>query len=145
MVRSAAQSARNSARISLDERLLQAPRRLVAAHNRAADSSASRRGIGEVLDRAHLLDADAVDLLDLADEDRHGRGVAELDRELVDRHAVALLEHVDADDVAVDGTDARRDESERPGPVGEPDPDQDVETAHPNDGTAEDDASVSEG
>ena len=97
-----------------------------------------------MLDRPHLLDAHAVDLFDLADEDRDGLGVAQLHRELVDRDAVALLEHVDADDVAVDRTDARRDETECTGPVGEPDADQDVERCSPHDGTAEDDASVSE-
>ena len=53
-------------------------------------------------------------------------GVAQLDRELVDRDVVAALEDVDADDVAVDRTDARRDEPERTGPVGEPHPHEDV-------------------
>ena len=130
IVRRAVQSARNSARISADECLLQ--------HRDGGGRAQPRRRlervearVGEVLDRAHLLDAHAVDFLDLADQNRHGLGVVQLHRELVDRDAVTLLEHIDADDVAVDRTDSRRDESECAGSVGEPDPYQDVESAHP--------------
>ena len=113
-----------------DERLLQRRHRLRPTQP-CRRLERVEAGIREVLHRPHLLHAHAVDLLDLAHEDRDRGGVAQLHRELVDRHAVALLQHVDADDVAVDRTDARRDEAERAGPVGEPDPDQDVERAHP--------------
>ena len=103
-----------------------------------------------MVDGAHLLDARAVDLLDLADEEVEGDRRAEHDRELVDRDVLAALEHVDADDVAVDRTDARRDEAERTGPVGEPDPHEDVRdglggVAHGHDATRADDANVSPG
>ena len=99
---------------------------MVAAHERGRRLQRVEARVGEVVDHAHLLDPGAVDLLDLAHEESSELGVAELDRELVDRHALAALEHVDADDVAVDGTDARRDEAERTGPVGEPHADEDV-------------------
>ena len=69
-------------------------------------------------------------------------------RELVDRDVVAAFEHVDADDVAVDRADPRRDQPERTGPVGEPHPHQDVGdglggVAHGSDATGHDDANVS--
>ncbi len=79
-----------------------------------------------MLDGAHLLDARAVDLLDLAHEEVEGGALAQQHRELVDGDVVAALEDVDADDVAVDRTDARRDEAERTGTVGEPHPHEDV-------------------
>ena len=129
MPRSALQSARNSARISSTSVSCKAAT-VGAEQSRAADSSASRRGSGKCSTVAHFLDADAVDLFDLADEDRDRGRVAQFDRELVDRDAVSLLEHVDADDVAVDRSDSRRDESERAGTIGEPDPHQDVECGH---------------
>ena len=55
-----------------------------AAHRRAADSERVEARIGEVLDRAHLLDAGAVDLLDLADEQVERAPRAQHHRELVD-------------------------------------------------------------
>ena len=79
-----------------------------------------------MVDGAHLLDAGAVDLLDLAHEEVEGDRLAEQHRELVDGDVVAALEDVDADDVAVDRTDPRRDEPERTGAVGEPHPHEDV-------------------
>ena len=104
--------------------------------------------IGEVVDGAHLLDARAVDLFDLAHEEVECDRLAQQHRELVDRDVVAAFEHVDADDVAVDRTDPRRDEPERTGPVGEPHPHEDVGgglggVAHATDATGEDDANVS--
>ena len=75
-----------------------------------------------MVDGAHLFDAGAVDLFDLAHEEVERDRLAQQHRELVDRDVVAALEHVDADDVAVDRTDARRDETERAGAVGEPHP-----------------------
>ena len=104
--------------------------------------------VGEVVDGAHLFDARAVDLFDLAHQEVEGDRRAEHHRELVDRHVVAPFEHVDADDVAVDRTDARRDEAECARPVGEPDPYEDVRdglggVAHVPDATGEDDANVS--
>jgi hypothetical protein len=44
------------------------------------------------------------------------------DSELVDCDVFAAFEHVDADDVASDGTDARRDQAQRTRPVGQPHP-----------------------
>ena len=52
--------------------------------------------------------------------------IAQLHREFVDGHALAAFEDVDADDVALDRTDARRHEAERTRPVGEPDADEDT-------------------
>ena len=69
--------------------------------------------VGERGDLAPLLDRRAVDLLDLAHEQRDEILVGKQDRELVDRDVLAALEHVDADDVAADRTDAGRDETER--------------------------------
>ena len=103
----------------------------VELHKRARRLEGVEARVGEVLDDPHLLDARAVDLLDLAHEEVERIGVAQLDRELVDGDAGAVLEHVDADDVALDRADARRDEPERTGPVGEPHADEDVrEFAH---------------
>ena len=104
--------------------------------------------VGEVVDRAHLLDARAVDLLDLPDEQVERDRLAQQHRELVDGDVVAPFEHVDADDVAVHGTDAGGDETERAGTVGEPHPHEDVRgrlggVAHGIDGTGRDDANVS--
>ena len=75
-----------------------------------------------MLDDPHLFDARAVDLLDLAHQEVERAAFAQQHRELVDGDAVAPLEDVDTHDVAVDRTDARRDEAERTGPVGEPHP-----------------------
>ena len=142
---SALQSARNSPRDLVDERRVQR----VDARRRAEAGRRLERvepRVGEVVDRAHLLDARAVDLLDLAHEqvDRDST-FAQQHRELVDRDVVAALEHVDADDVAVDRTDARGDETERARSVGEPDPHEDVGgrlggVAHLHDATGADDA-----
>ena len=104
--------------------------------------------VGEVVDRADLLDAGAVDLLDLTHEQVEGDLLAQQHRELVDGDVVAALEDVDADDVAFDRTDARRDQTECAGAVGEPHPHEDVGgllvgVAHGTDATAEDDANVS--
>ena len=99
---------------------------VVASQSVAADSSASSRGSGKASTTRNLLDRRAVDLLDLAHEELEQRRGREHDRELVDGDAFRALEHVDADDVAADGADARRDEAERTGPVGQPDPDEDM-------------------
>ena len=98
--------------------------------------------------RAHLFDAGAVDLLDLAHEQVERDRPAQDDGELVDRDLVAALEHVDPDDVAVERADARGDEAERTGTVGEPDPHEDVrrwirDFRSPHERTSEDDANVS--
>jgi hypothetical protein len=104
--------------------------------------------VREVVHGSHLFDARAVDLLDLAHEEIDRHRLPQHHRELVDRDVLTALEHVDADDVAVDRADARGDESERARPVGEPHPNQDVgssvvRVAHPDDGTGTDDANVS--
>jgi hypothetical protein len=109
-----------------DERLLQLRHRLRRAQPRGRLERVES-WVGEVLDRPHLFDAHAVDLFDLAHEDRDRLGIAQLHCELVDRDTVSLLQHVDADDVAVDRTDSRRDETERARPVGQPHANQDVE------------------
>ena len=101
-----------------------------------------------MVDGAHLLDAGAVDLLDLAHEQIEGDGLPQDDRELVDRDVVAALEHVDPDDVAFDRTDAGRDEPEGTGSVGEPHAHEDVRgrlggVAHLQNATGDDDANVS--
>ena len=129
-----------------DERLLQVVDRLGLAQPRRRLERVEA-GVGEVLDRADLLDRHAVDLLDLADEEVEAAVVGDHHRELVDRDAVAPLDDVDADDVAADRTDAGGDETQRTGPVGEPDPDRTwttvlVSTMVP---AYEDDASVSDG
>ena len=82
--------------------------------------------VGEAADDPHLLDRGAVDLLDLADEDGEQLDVAEPHRELVDDDALAALEHVDADDVAAHRTDPGGHETERTGPVREPDAHEDA-------------------
>ena len=101
-----------------------------------------------MVDVAHLLDGRAVDLLDLAHEQVDAIVVAQQHRELVDRDVLAALEHVDADDVAADRADARRDQTERTRAVGEPHPHEDVGgrlggIAHGTDATGADDANVS--
>ena len=78
--------------------------------------------IGERRDLAPLLDRRAVDLFDLAHEERDEIAVGKHDRELVDRDVLAAFEHVDADDVAADRADAGRDQTERTRSVGKPDP-----------------------
>ena len=80
--------------------------------------------IGEAFDSAPRLDRHTVDLLDLAREQVDEIGTQQGDRELVDRDALALLEHVDADDVGAERTNARCDGAQRAGPIGEPDPDE---------------------
>ncbi len=72
-------------------------------------------------DLAPFLDRGAVDLFDLADEQRDEIFVGEHHCEFVDRDVLAAFEHVDADDVATDGADARRDQTERARSVGKPD------------------------
>ena len=78
-------------------------------------------GIGKRADLAPLLDRRAVDLFDLAHEQRDEVLVGEHHRELVDRDVFAAFEHVDADDVAADRTDTGGDQAERTRSVGEPD------------------------
>ncbi len=82
--------------------------------------------IGEVPDDTNLLDRHSVDLLDLPYQCRHEVGIGEIDGEFVDGDVRTALEDVDADDVAADGADARRDQTERAGAVGEPHPNEDV-------------------
>ena len=123
---SALQSARNSCAGLLDEELVQ---RLDAARPRTASSpTRARRGAGRGSGRS-CAPPRRSRRRPPRSRGRAGRArsiVAQHDRELVDRDVVAALEHVDADDVAVDRTDARGDEPERTGTVGEPDPHEDV-------------------
>ena len=77
-------------------------------------------GVGERADDADLFDRRPVDLLDLADHELEQSEAVERHRELVDGDVGPALEHVDADDVAADRTDAGRDQTERTGTVGEP-------------------------
>ena len=116
----------------------------VELHKRLADSSASRRGSGKC-STIRTSSTLAPSTSSISRTRRSSAiGVAQLDRELVDGDAGAVLEHVDADDVAVDRADARRDEPERTGPVGEPHPDEDVrEFAHSMMVRPDDDANVS--
>ena len=75
-------------------------------------------GVGR---RADLLDVDAVDLLDLGDEQLdQSRAVGQLDHQLVDGPAGAPLEDVDADDVAPHRADAAGHLPERAGSVRQP-------------------------
>ncbi len=71
-------------------------------------------------DGSHLLDVDPIDLLHLLDEQADEVGVGELHDQLVDGAPSVALEDVDADDLASHGTDARRDLTQGPGPVGQP-------------------------
>ena len=87
-------------------------------------------GVGEVVDDPHLLDRGAVDLLDLPDQHGDQFGVGQVDGELVDGHAAVALEDVDADDVAPHRTDPGGDLAEGTGPVGQPDPHEDVSRCH---------------
>ncbi len=77
--------------------------------------------IGERPDLAPLFDRRAVDLLDLADQERDELAVGQQHRELVDGDVLAPFEHVDADDVAADRADSGRNETERTRSVGKPD------------------------
>ena len=77
--------------------------------------------IGKRADLAPLFDRRAVDLLDLAYEQRDEVLVGQQHRELVDRDVFAALEHVDADDVATDRTDTGGHQTERTRSVGKPD------------------------
>ena len=122
---SALQSARNSERGLGHERLVERSdgRRTTQA---ARGFEGVEPWIGEVFDDADLLDAHAVDLFDLANHEVEGARASKLDGELVDRDAFAVLEHVDADDVAVDRADARRDETERARTVRQPHANEDV-------------------
>jgi hypothetical protein len=103
-----------------------------------------------VVDGAHLFDAGAVDLFDLAHQQVELDRLAQQHRELVDRDVVTAFEHVDADDVTVDRADARRHEAERARAVGEPHAHEDVGrrlggVAHGIDATGGDDGNVSPG
>jgi len=84
-------------------------------------------GIRERTDDPDVLDRRSVDLLDLARHQVEDVRAGQDDGELVDRDPSVVLEHVDGDDVASYRTDARRDEREGAGAVGEPDPDEDVD------------------
>ena len=96
----------------------------------AADSSASRRGSGKC-STVRTSSTLAPSTSSISRTSRSSAIDARAARTANSSTAtlVALLEDVDADDVAVDGTDARRDETERTGTVGEPDPHEDVERA----------------
>ena len=82
--------------------------------------------VGKPADDPDLLDRCSVHLLDLLDQHRDEVDVGEPDRELVDDDALVAFEHVDADDVAADGTDAGRHESQSARAVREPDAHQHV-------------------
>ena len=144
---SALQSARNSARVC-STRVRCSASTLPAAHSVLADSSASSRGSG----KWSIVRTSSTLAPSTSSISRTSRSIAidlrSSDRELVDGDVLAPLEHVDADDVAVDRTDAGGDEPERAGTVGEPDPHEDVRgrlggVAHGIDGTGLDDANVS--
>ena len=85
-------------------------------------------GIREDADPANLLDRRAVDLLDLAHHELEATVVGHDHCELVDRDPFTPFHDVDADDVGADRTDSGRDEAQRTGSVGEPDPHQDVDS-----------------
>ncbi len=70
----------------------------------------------------HVLHVDPVDLVDLADEQRHQARVGELDDQLVDGPARTPLEDVDSDDVAPYRSDPAGHRSQRSGAIGEPNP-----------------------
>ena len=78
-------------------------------------------GVGERPDLAPLLDRRAVDLFDLAHEQRDQIAIGEEHRELVDGDVFTAFQHVDADDVATDRTDSGSDETERTRSVRKPD------------------------
>ena len=117
----ALQSAPNSLRTPFASRIARSPASAACAICSTV-SSASRRGSGKRDDELPFLDRRAVDLTDLAHEQRHEVFGREHDRELVDRDVFAALEHVDTDDVGTEAADARRDAPQRARTVGEPDP-----------------------
>jgi hypothetical protein len=82
--------------------------------------------VRKAFDAATLLDGRAVDLFDLAYEERDDVVAGQHDRELVDRDTLTALEDIDTDDVAADRTDAGSHQSERAGTVGEPYPHEEV-------------------
>ena len=94
---------------------------LGASQSVAADSSASRRGSGKrPTIRTSSTEAPSTSSTSLTSTGIEV-DVGEPHRELVDDDALVALEHVDADDVAAHGTDARRDESQCARSVREPD------------------------
>ena len=118
---SARQSARNSRRICSTSSWCRSVDRLGVAQVGGGLQRVEAR-VGERADDPHLLDAGPVDLLDLADEQLDAIEVVELAPRTRRPRRLAALEDVDADDVAVDRADPRRDETERTGPVGQPHP-----------------------
>ncbi len=81
-------------------------------------------GVGELgRRRPHVLHVDAVDLVDLGQEQGDQAGVGELHDQLVDGPAGAALEDVDAHHVAPDRADAAGHLAEGSRAVGHPDAD----------------------
>ncbi len=86
-------------------------------------------------ERPHLLDVDAVHLLDLLDEEVDERRVGQVDHQLVDRPTGASLEDLDADDLAPHRSDPAGDLPERTWAVGQPEADDEgVHAEEPTDG-----------
>ncbi len=73
--------------------------------------------------RAHVLHVDAVDRLDLVDQQGEEAGVGEPDDQLVDGPAGAPLQDVDPDNVTAHSPDAAGHLTERAGTIGHPHPD----------------------
>ena len=93
--------------------------RIAAAALRTV-SSRSWAAAGQL---AHLFDPGSGDVADALAHRIDGAGqVGQLDHELVDGHARLALEHLEPDDVALDGADLGRHRSEDARGVGQPDP-----------------------
>ena len=105
---------------AVDEPVPERVQRRSASNTRSTVSSASSRASGKRSTRSHC-STDAPSTSSISRTSSFTRSVlGEHDRELVDRDVLAAFEHVDADDVGADRADARRDETERAGPVGKP-------------------------
>ena len=78
------------------------------------------RVVERVGDRPHLLDVDAVDLLDLLHEQVLERPVRQVHHQLVDGPTGASLEDLDADDLAAHRPDPAGHLPERTGAIGQP-------------------------
>ena len=107
----------------VDERRHDVGRRLLAdEHRRRLEGGQARIGQRLAGDGVDVLHGHAVDLPDLLHEQRDEVRRRQRHHELVDRHAGAPLEDVDADEVAAHGADPAGDGAERARTVGDPDP-----------------------
>src|SRR5690606_22705042 len=75
------------------------------------------RVVGGVVEQAQVLDVDAGNGTDAADEPGDGGSVGQLDGQLVDGPAGAPFEDVDPDDLGLDGADGGGHLSQRSGSV----------------------------